>query len=47
MVYDIISEAMAAARSLSHELTPAFIHRENTCEVLEKLAERMTENYLK
>lgn len=46
MVYDIISEAMVAW-SLSHELPPAFIHRQNFCEVLEKLAERMSENYLK
>ena len=45
MVYDIISEAMSAARSLSHELNPAFIHRENFCEVLKKLANRMAENF--
>lgn len=45
MVYDIISKAMAAARSLSHELNPAFIHRENFGEVLKKLAERMSENF--
>lgn len=44
-VYDIISQAMNASRSLSHELNPAFVIAGNLAEALEKMGNRISEEY--